>query len=65
MKSVSGMGLMIGIECEKPVGEVIAACRERGVLVLSAKNKLRLLPPLNIPMPLLMEAVHLIMEALL
>ncbi|MBQ6848430.1 MAG: aspartate aminotransferase family protein [Clostridia bacterium] len=65
VKSVSGMGLMIGIECEKPVGEVIAACRERGVLVLSAKNKLRLLPPLNIPMPLLMEAVHLIMEALL
>ena len=65
VKSVSGMGLMIGIECEKPVGEVIAACRERGVLVLSAKNKLRLLPPLNMPMPLLTEAVHLIMEALL
>jgi len=64
VKSVSGMGLMIGIECEKPVGEVLTACREKGVLALSAKTKLRLLPPLNIPMELLAEAVDVIMEAL-
>ena len=64
VKSVSGMGLMIGVECEKPVGEVLAACREAGVLALSAKTKLRLLPPLNIPMAILEEAIDVIMEAL-
>lgn len=64
VQSVSGMGLMIGVECEKPVGEVLAACREAGVLALSAKTKLRLLPPLNIPMELLAEAIDVIMEAL-
>lgn len=48
--SVTGLGLMIGIETEKDAGEVIAACRERGVLVIKAKNKIRLLPALNIPM---------------
>ena len=64
VKSVSGMGLMIGVECEKPVGEVLTACREAGVLALSAKTKLRLLPPLNIPMELLAEAIDVIMEAL-
>ena len=64
VKSVSGMGLMIGVECEKPVGEVLTACREAGVLALSAKTKLRLLPPLNIPMAILEEAIDVIMEAL-
>ena len=64
VKSVSGMGLMIGVECEKPVGEVLTACREKGVLALSAKTKLRLLPPLNIPMAILEEAIDVIMEAL-
>ena len=62
--AVSGMGLMIGIETKKPVSEVLAACMEKGVLCLSAKEKLRLLPPLNIPMELLTEAVDKIIEAL-
>ena len=62
--TVSGRGLMLGIETQEPVGEVIAACREKGVLALSAKTKLRLLPPLNIPMALLAEAIDVIMEAL-
>ncbi|HBR07340.1 MAG TPA: aspartate aminotransferase family protein, partial [Clostridiales bacterium] len=56
-------GLMLGIETEKPAGEVIAACMERGVLILKAKNKVRLLPALNIPMPLLEKAVSVILEA--
>ena len=64
VKSVNGMGLMIGVECEKPVGEVLTICREKGVLALSAKTKLRLLPPLNIPMAILEEAIDVIMEAL-
>ena len=61
---VSGKGLMIGIKTEKPVGEVLAACIEKGVLCLSAKEKLRLLPPLNIPMELLSEAIDIIIDAL-
>ena len=46
--SVSGMGLMIGLETTKPAREVAEKCLERGLIVLTAKNKVRLLPPLNI-----------------
>lgn len=62
--AVSGLGLMIGILPRKPVSEVLAACMENGVLCLSAKEKLRLLPPLNIPMEQLEKAVDVIIEAL-
>lgn len=61
--SVSGMGLMLGIETEKDKSEVINYCREKGVLVLSAKNKIRLLPALNIPQNELEKAVKIIKEA--
>lgn len=64
VKSVSGMGLMIGIEPEKDAGEVIAKCRERGVLVIKAKSKVRLLPALNIPMDQLKMAVDVLKDAL-
>ena len=60
---VSGLGLMIGIQTEKPAGEVLAACREAGVLCLTAKDRLRLLPALNIPFPLLERAVKVIRAA--
>ena len=63
IKGVSGMGLMIGLETEKPAAEVLAACMEKGVLCLTAKTKLRLLPALNIPMDILKEAVSVILEA--
>lgn len=63
IRSVTGMGLMLGIETEKPAGDVVTACREHGVLVLTAKQKVRLLPPLNIPMPLLEKALSVIMDA--
>ena len=62
IKSVSGMGLMIGLETEKDAKEIVALCREKGVLVLTAKNKVRLLPPLNIPSELLEKAVNIIKE---
>ncbi len=62
IKSVSGMGLMIGLETEKDAKEVVAKCREKGVLVLTAKTKVRLLPPLNIPDELLKRAVDTIKE---
>ena len=57
---VSGLGLMIGIQTEKNASDIIAACRERGVLVIKAKDKLRLLPALNIPMEQLKKAVAVI-----
>lgn len=48
VKAVTGHGLMLGVLTEKPAGEVISALREEGVLVIKAKDKVRLLPPLNI-----------------
>ena len=63
VKSVSGLGLMIGIECED-AGKVIAGCMERGVLVIKAKNKVRLLPALNIPFALLKKAINILKEEL-
>lgn len=64
VKSISGLGLMIGIETEKDASEIIAKCRENGVLVIKAKNKIRLLPPLNIPMETLVKALEVIKAAL-
>ncbi len=63
VKSVSGLGLMIGIETVKPAADVLKACMAQGVLCLTAKHKLRLLPALNIPMPILTEAVDVILAA--
>ena len=60
VKSVGGLGLMIGIETEAPASEVVKKCIERGVLCLTAKHKVRLLPALNIPMDVLKEAVETI-----
>ena len=58
VKSVSGLGLMIGIECEKPAAQVVKECIERGVLCLTAKDKVRLLPALNIPLEELKTAIE-------
>ena len=58
--AVSGMGLMVGIKTEKPAAEVVKAAIEKGVLCLTAKDKVRLLPPLNIPMDALKKAVDII-----
>lgn len=62
INNVSGLGLMIGVECQKDANEVISACRERGVLVIKAKNKVRLLPPLNIDMNDLITAINVLKE---
>ena len=62
VKSVSGLGLMIGIECEKDASVVIKECMDRGVLVIKAKNKVRLLPALNIPMYELKKAIEILKE---
>ena len=61
--SVSGLGLMIGVETERPAAEVIAECQDRGVLVIKAKQKVRLLPALNIEQEQLEKAIKIIKEA--
>ena len=48
VKSVSGMGLMIGVEVEKSAADIANECLKKGLLVLTAKTKVRLLPALNI-----------------
>lgn len=47
--SVSGLGLMIGITLKnKNAADVVKTALEKGLLILTAKTKVRLLPPLNI-----------------
>lgn len=62
IESVSGMGLMIGIKTTKPAAEVVKAAMEKGVLCLTAKDKVRLLPALNIPFDELKWAIDIIKE---
>ena len=65
VEAVTGLGLMIGIKpAEKAAGDVVRALIGKGVLCLTAKDKIRLLPALNIPEELLMQAVSRIKEEL-
>ena len=63
IRSVSGLGLMLGLQTEKPAAEVVKICMENGVLCLTAKDKVRLLPALNIPDDLLRKAADVIRKA--
>ena len=61
VKSVSGLGLMLGIElARKKAADVIKECISRGVIPLTAKDKVRLLPPLVITMEQLEKAVDVL-----
>ena len=62
IESVAGMGLMVGIKTTAPAADVVKACMEKGVLCLTAKDKVRLLPALNIPMEDLTFAIETIKE---
>ncbi len=63
IEGVSGLGLMIGVKTAKPAREVVMKCIDNGVLFLTAKDRVRLLPALNIPMDLLEKAVAVLKEA--
>ena len=63
VKAVTGLGLMIGISTERPAGDIVRECMENGVLCLTAKDKVRLLPALNIPDEVLMKAVGIVKDA--
>lgn len=60
VKEVSGLGLMVGIKTDFNSAEIVKECIEKGVLCLTAKDKIRLLPALNIPMELLEEALKIL-----
>ena len=62
IKAVCGMGLMLGLVTEKPAGDVVKECISKGVLCLTAKDKVRLLPPLNTPDELLLKAAEIIKD---
>lgn len=64
VKSVSGLGLLLGIDPERDCGTVISECLEEGVLVLSAHGKVRLLPALNILLDQLDQALAVLVEVL-
>ena len=48
VERVDGMGLMLGIKTDKPARAVAESCLKKGLIVLTAHDKIRLLPPLNI-----------------
>lgn len=62
VKEITGRGLMLGIECEKAGRDVANAALEKGVLVLTAKNKVRLVPPLNISEEKLAKALSILAD---
>lgn len=64
VKKVTGLGLMLGVECSKPASQAAQECIEKGVIVLTAKDKIRLLPPLNISYESLEKALNIIKEVL-
>lgn len=64
VKSISGMGLMLGIETKKPAKDIVAECLEQGLLVLTAKTKIRLLPALNISKKELNKGLKILKEVI-
>ena len=63
VESVTGLGLMIGVKTVAPAGAVVRRCMDKGVLCLTAKDKVRMLPALNIPMEDLNYAVETLKAA--
>ena len=63
IEAISGRGLMLGLKTVRPAAEVVNRAMENGVLCLTAKDKVRLLPALNIPEDLLSEAAAIIKNA--
>jgi len=62
--SVSGMGLMLGIQTEKEAKAIVNKAIEKGTIALTAKTKVRLLPALNIPNDLLEKGLDTIISAI-
>lgn len=66
VKSVSGMGLMLGVEIEgKAAAEAVKEALESGLMILTAKNKVRMLPPLTITYDELDEGIEIFKKVLI
>ena len=61
---VAGMGMMLGIELDTDVKPIVNTLMENGLLVLTAKHKMRLLPPLNITYEELDKGLDILKETL-
>lgn len=64
IKSISGMGLMLGIEVDKNSRDIANGCLEKGLLVLTAKDKIRLLPALNISYNEINKGLNILKEVM-
>ena len=64
VKSVTGFGLMIGLETEKSAKEIVAECLQKGLLLLTAHDRVRLLPPLTITKTEIDEGLSVLKEVL-
>lgn len=62
--NVSGMGLMLGVSTTKPAREVAQKCLENGLVVLTAHEKVRLLPPLTISKEQINSALKILNEVI-
>lgn len=64
VESISGMGLMLGVKTCKNAADTVKSCLENGLLVLTAKDRIRLLPALNISMDELDEGLKILKEVI-
>ncbi len=64
VKRVSGLGLMIGLEVDGSSKEIAKKCLEKGLLVLTAHEKVRIVPPLNITKTEMDEGLTILREVL-
>lgn len=64
VEEVTGLGLMIGLKTSAPARDVASACLEKGLIVLTAHDRVRLLPPLNITKAEMEQAIKILKEVL-
>ena len=64
VKAVRQQGLMIGIEVEENAGDIAKKCTENGLLIITAKTLLRMLPPLNITYDEIDEALSVLKKVM-
>lgn len=64
VQNVAGMGMMLGIALDTESKPIISSLLEKGLMVLSAKEKIRLLPPLTITREELKQGLSILRETL-
>ena len=65
VKEVSGMGMMLGVEIEgKKAADAVAESLEKGLMILTAKDRVRLLPPLTITFEEIDEGIEILKSVL-